>query len=179
MFWPLGLSEEGNARPCASWTFRGEPLPYLQENNDSVEPIPPEQPGKPRAFTPIYLRHLRDKRAVERSTIPVENTNGPVLLVSGTDDQMWPSPVLADIAMRRLESHHFRFPFRHLKYEGAGHVIMLPYGPRTMTHIISLNVEGVSGLLYQGGTPGINAEAGADAWRQMLQFFEAADKSRG
>jgi hypothetical protein len=102
-------------------------LSYLQENNDSVEPIPPQQPGEPWAYTPIYLRYLHDARAVEHATIPLENRRGPVLLVSGTGDKMWPSPVLAGIAIRRLESHDFKFPFRHQKYEGAGHAILLAY----------------------------------------------------
>jgi len=173
MFWPIGLAEQGDTRPPASWTWRGKPLPYLQENNGSVEPLPPPQPGQPTAYTPVYLRHLRDERAVERATIPVEKIRGPVLLVSGTDDQMWPSSVLADIAMRRLESNGFKFPFRHLKYEGAGHLILLPWGPRT-THIIGFKADWSSGLVYaQGGTPRTDAEAGADAWHQMLQFLEA------
>jgi hypothetical protein len=86
---------------------------------------------------------------------------------------MWPSSVLADIAMRRLESNGFKFPFRHLKYEGAGHLILLPWGPRT-THIIGFKADWSSGLVYaQGGTPRTDAEAGADAWHQMLQFLEA------
>ena len=178
VFWPIGLAENDDPRPPASWTFRGKPLPYLQENNESVEPLPPQQPGQPKAYTPIYLRHLRDEHAVERATIPVENIRGPILLVSGTDDQMWPSSVLADIPMRRLELNGFRFPFQHLKYEGAGHLILLPYGPRT-THIIGFKAKGFSCLLYtQGGTPRTDAEAGADAWHRMLQFLEASAKDR-
>jgi hypothetical protein len=75
--------------------------------------------------------------------------------------------------MRRLESNGFKFPFRHLKYEGAGHLILLPWGPRT-THIIGFKADWSSGLVYaQGGTPRTDAEAGADAWHQMLQFLEA------
>jgi dienelactone hydrolase len=178
MFWPIGLAEKGDARPPASWTWRGKPLPYLQENNERVEPLPPQQPGQPMAYTPIYLKQLRDQRAVERATIPVENIQGPVLLVSGTDDQMWPSSVLADIAMRRLESNGFKFPFQHFKYQDAGHLILLPFGPRT-THVIGFKAEGFGGMLYsQGGTPRADAEAGTDAWRQMLQFLEAAKQRR-
>jgi fermentation-respiration switch protein FrsA (DUF1100 family) len=146
MFWPVGVAEKGDTRPPASWTWRGKPLPYLQENNERVEPLPPQQPGQPMAYTPIYLKHLRDQRAVERATIPVENIRGPILLVSGTDDQMWPSSALADIAMRRLESSGFGFPFRHLKYQNAGHLILLPFGPRT-THVIGFKAEGFSGML--------------------------------
>ena len=175
-FWALGLAEPGDTRPRAAWTFRGKPLPYLQENNANMEPSPVVEPKRPVAFAPFYLSHLRDVRAVERATIPVEKTRGPILLVSGADDQMWPSSALADIAMRRLETHRHPYPFRHLKYEGAGHLILVPGGPRT-TRTMRLQVEGMSGrLLSMGGTPKADAEAGVDAWRSLLEFLEASIK---
>jgi dienelactone hydrolase len=178
VFWALGLAEPGDTRPRAAWTFRGKPLPYLQQNNASMEPSPVVEPERPVAFAPFYLSHLRDARAVERATIPVEKTRGPILLVSGSDDQMWPSSALADIAMRRLEMHHHPYPFRHLKYEGAGHLILVPGGPRT-TRTLRLQVEGMSGrLLSMGGTPKADAEAGVDAWRSLLKFLEAGVKDR-
>jgi dienelactone hydrolase len=178
VFWALGLAEPGDTRPRAAWTFRGKPLPYLQENNASMEPSPAVEPERPVAFAPFYLSQLRDARAVERATIPVEKTRGPILLVSGTDDQMWPSSALADIATRRLEAHHHPYPFRHLKYKGAGHLILVPGGPRT-TRTLRLQVEGMSGrLLSQGGTPKADAEAGVDAWRSLLEFLEANIKGR-
>jgi dienelactone hydrolase len=178
VFWALGLAEPGDTRPRAAWTFRGKPLPYLQENNASMEPSPVVEPERPVAFAPFYLNHLRDARAVERSTIPVEKTRGPILLVSGTDDQMWPSSALADIAIRRLEAHRHPYPFRHLKCERAGHLILVPGGPRT-TRTLRLQVEGMSGcLLSMGGTPKADAEAGADAWRSLLEFLEAGVKGR-
>ena len=75
-------------------------------------------------------------------------------------------------------SKAFRYPFQHLKYEGAGHLILIPYGPRT-TRNIGFKLEGFSGLLYaQGGNPRADAEAGADAWRQMLVFLEAGARNR-
>ena len=177
-FWALGLAEPGDTRPRAAWTFRGKPLPYLQENNASMEPLPPVEPGRPVAFAPVYLNHLRDTRAVERATIPAEKTRGPILLVSGTDDQMWPSSALADIAMRRLETYRHPYPFRHLKYEGAGHQILVPGGPRTM-RTLRLQVEGTSDwLLSMGGTPKAGAEAGVDAWRSLQDFLEVSVKGR-
>jgi dienelactone hydrolase len=178
VFWALGLAEPGDTRPRAAWTFRGKPLPYLQENNASMEPLPVAEAGRPVAFAPYYLSQLRDTRAVERATIPVEKTRGPILLVSATDDQMWPSSELADIAMRRLEAHRHPYPFRHLKYEGAGHQIYVPGGPRTV-QTLRLRVEGVSGyLLSMGGTPKADAAAGDNAWRSLLEFLEAGIKAR-
>ncbi len=52
------------------------------------------------------------------------------------------------------------------------HLISVPYGPTTL-RVISLSVQGVSDLLLsQGGTPRADAEAGIDAWRDLLQFLE-------
>jgi hypothetical protein len=63
---------------------------------------------------------LRDTRAVERATIPVEKTRRPVQLVSGLEDRMWPSSNLADIALRWLKTHRHSFPFRHLSISRPG-----------------------------------------------------------
>lgn len=179
VFWPLGPAEPADMRPRAAWTFRGKPLPYLQENNTSVGPLPVAEAGRPVAYAPFYLSQLRDARAVERAIIPVEKTQGPILLVSGIDDQMWPSSALADIAMRRLETYRHPYPFRHLKYKGAGHLILVPGGPRTSRTLRLSRVEGLSDLLLaMGGTPKADAEAGEGAWRSLLKFLEAGVKAR-
>src|SRR5262249_43066632 len=102
-----------------------------------------------------------------------------IMLVSGADDQMWPSPDLADIAVRRLESRGHAYPFRHLEYKGAGHLISVPYGPTTIRSM-SLTVEGLTNIsLSQGGSARADAEAGADAWRRTLEFLAEAVKQRG
>jgi len=176
VFWALGLAEPGDTRPPVAWTFHGKPLPYLQENNTSGDPPPLLQPGRPVAYTPFYRSQLRDARAVERASIPVEKIRGPVQLVSGGDDQMWPSSDLADIALRRLETHRHPFPFRHLKYPEAGHTILVPYWPLPELRVLTLaRVEGAQDhLLFQGGTAKADAEAGIDAWRDLLSFLNDA-----
>jgi len=174
VFWPLGEPEPSDTRPHAAWTYRGQPFAYLQEDNFASDPLPVAEPGRPIAYAPFYRSCLRDATAVERATIPVERTRGPVLLVSGTDDQMWPSSDLADIALRRLQAHHHPFPYRHLRYDGAGHLISVPYAPTTVRDI-GLPVEGFDGYLYrQGGDTRTDAEAGIDAWRRTLEFLEEA-----
>jgi dienelactone hydrolase len=176
LFGALGFAEPGDARPPVAWTFRGKPLPYLQENNTSGDPPPVREPGRPVAYTPFYRSQLHDARAVERATIPVEKIRGPVQLVSGVDDQMWPSSDLADIALHRLEAHRHPFPFRHLKYPKAGHTILVPYWPLPELRVITLGrVEGEQDyLLFQGGTAKADAEAGIDAWRDLLAFLDDA-----
>jgi len=178
VFWALGQAEPGDTRPRAAWIHRGKALPYLQENNTSADPEPALESGRSVAYAPFYRSFLRDEKAVARATIPVEQTHGPILLISGADDQMWPSPDLANIAFRRLESRRHAYPFRHLQYEGAGHLISVPYGPTTVRSM-SLTVEGLTDIsLSQGGSARADAEAGADAWRQTLEFLAEAVEQR-
>ncbi len=179
IFWALGLAEDGDGRPRAAWTFRGKPLPYLQEDNPYAATAPAREADGTLAWTPAYLRHLEDARAVARATIPVEKIGGPVLLVSGGADRMWPSSRLAEIARRRLEAQDHPFAVRHLTYEGAGHRILVPYGPVT-PRTARLPVQGLDHLrLSQGGTPKADADAGVDAWRQTLAFLEAGVRGGG
>ena len=176
MFWGIGPNDAGDDR--ASWTFRGKPLPYLQQDNPFAATVPASERGRPIAYAPIYRSHLQDRRAVERATIPVERIRGPVQLVSGADDQMWPSAELADIAFHRLQAHRHPYPFRHLKFDQAGHQILIPHGPRTVL-VSSMNVVGFEGYLYsQGGTSKDNAEAGATAWRDLLAFLAEAEANQ-
>lgn len=161
---------------CAAWSYRGQPLPYLRDNNTADDPTSVDYGSPPVAEAPRYLALLRDANAVERCTIPVEKIQGPVLLVSGEDDQIWPSSVMAEIAIRRLRQNAHAFPFRHLSYQGAGHGIYVPYSPTTQ----NVFVHPVDGTQYSlGGTPVADAEAGADAWRHVLAFLEAGARERG
>jgi dienelactone hydrolase len=166
LFWAVGA-------PGPAWTFRGKPLPYLQQDNSFAQDPPALKPGTAVAFAPFYRSNLRDTLAVERATIAVEGIRGPVQLVSGGDDQMWPSAELADIAYRRLQSCRHPYPFRHLRFEKAGHQILVPHGARTVL------VDRVGDyVLSQGGTPKENAEAGAEAWRDLLRFLEESVERR-
>ncbi|RPJ54618.1 MAG: hypothetical protein EHM23_28545 [Acidobacteria bacterium] len=42
---------------------------------------------------------LDNKEAVEKAVIPGEKINGPVLLVSGKDDRLWPSSAMVDMVI--------------------------------------------------------------------------------
>jgi hypothetical protein len=71
--------------------------------------------GLPFSCRPFNERALRDERAVAHASIAVENINGPVMLISGVDDQLWPSTRLSKVAMERLRAHDHPFPYEHLR----------------------------------------------------------------
>jgi dienelactone hydrolase len=163
-----GGARETHPRPA--WTYRGQPVPFLSPRNAGQMASAPVT-SAPLPLAPIFLRAMQDRAAVEAATIPVERINGPVLLISGQDDQMWPSPALAEIAMKRLAERRFRFPYAHLSYPGAGHVIGQPGMPSTVT--ASLHPLAGRWLAY-GGNPKDNAAAAADSWPKIIAFFREA-----
>lgn len=172
---PSGLLWGGFARRIGphqpAWTYGGKPLaqvpnrptPELEASNAEFtareEPLP---------LTPSFLNDMNQLEDLEAVTIAVERTNGAILLISGEDDQMWPCTLLADRVVDRLKRNDFPHPFRHISYPGAGHMILPPYVPTT----VSSYRHSVNGVLYAlGGTPREQHVANVDSWRQVLDFL--------
>jgi dienelactone hydrolase len=168
------LTELVRDRPA--WTYRGAPVPYLP----IIRPITHSLRSvirygwnwlfrRPIALAPFYLDAMKNRGALERAVIPVERINGPVLLISAQDDQIWPSGLLSEIAMERLASHRHSYPDEHVSYEGAGHVWLPPYLPATVTK----GRHPQTGAVYlTGGNPKDNAFAAADSWARILRLLE-------
>lgn len=147
-----------------SWTYQGRPLPFVPRD----ESLNDKWGDGPIPLTPMYRAAIEDADAVRRATIPVERINGPVLLISGADDQMWPSRTLAEIAMERLQEHRHPFPDEHIAYEDAGHSMTAPYLPRSVPH----SLHPVRRKVYAyGGTPAGNRAAGEASWARILAFL--------
>lgn len=135
------------SRPASSWTFRGEPLPYV-----STQRAAPSATAAMFAAMllnyPMPLRELyataaaSDPNAAE-ARIPLELT-GHLLAFAGDDDAMWPGDVAANalgaVDPPRTEAH---------VYPAAGHL----FGDH----------EGWANGLALGGAPAANAAAGTDS----------------
>ena len=143
---PSGLVINGisstNPDETAAWTLNGTPIPFLTS-----------------------------WETVEEATIPVEQINGPILLISGKDDQTWPSAALSEIAMDRLRENDHPYPYEHLSYEEAGHLIGLPYLPTTGGGFAHISTGQAFTL---GGTPQGDTIASADSWAHVLTFLADA-----
>lgn len=154
--------EYGPGPISSSWTLDGKPLPWA---NPVVNPTMFSS-GKPLAFLNSYQTGLKDTAAVDKAVIPVEQIRAPLLLVSATDDQIWPSPVMAGQIMQRLAAHHHAYADESLCYAGAGHDIQAPYRP---TNASLVAVPG--GSYAFGGNPLAYAFADQDAWSKVLAFL--------
>jgi dienelactone hydrolase len=111
---------------------------------------------------------LTDSTSVQQATILVEKTQGAILLISGGDDQLWPSSHLSEQVIGRLRQHQHPYPFLHLQYPHAGHSIGLPHLPATVNQIRH-PIRRL--LLRSGGTARENAHARVDAWARTLEFL--------
>ena len=166
---PSGVAWEGLGREMSpdtkpAWTIGGRPVPFVKANRDPAPWI-----KSPVALTPGFHKALEGTRD-PTTEIAVEKINGPVLMFSGSDDQMWPSLTLADIATQRLIRTNFAHRFEHITYAGAGHFIRFPYSP-TITEIFHPVVRTMMAL---GGDPLANAAADRDSWRRVLEFLASA-----
>jgi hypothetical protein len=102
--------------------------------------------------------------ATSRARIPISGFRGPVLLLAGSDDQQWPSPIFSTQIMRELR----RDPAVHQRrvYAGAGHVVLdLPSVPAS-----TLDEPGGVGIEL-GGTPAANDAAHRADWPLALRFI--------
>lgn len=146
-----------------AWIYGGKPLlpnaPFIFPSSFSGET---EQ--NPILPTPLFLQGMQDQKAFHAAAIPVENLRCPLLLISGQDDQMWPSALFAQQIIDRLAAHGSPIQRRHLSYPQTGHAP-------------SKGVAGFHPILKRwvayGGSPEANAFAAQDWWEQTVRFFVA------
>jgi dienelactone hydrolase len=144
----------------SSWTLDGLPVPFVpfHIDYDCIE--------RYGFYLGVYLGSLQDQQAVRHALIPVERINGPILIVSGTDDAIWPSSTMCEHVIERLRKREFVFPFEHLRYDSAGHLLA---GPSRLAPARPM----VEGGIAVGGNERANAAARDDAWAKACTFFDA------
>ena len=61
---------------------------------------------------------LEIQGGAQEAEIKVENINGPILFVSGTEDQIWPSTQMCNRMVDRLKNAGFDKPYEHIALGG-------------------------------------------------------------
>lgn len=62
---------------------------------------------------------MEDEAAMMNAAIPVEQANGPLLLISATHDEQWPSMQMSEQMMQRLQKQGFPHHYQHVALEGG------------------------------------------------------------
>jgi hypothetical protein len=158
----------------AAWTYRTQPLPYIPNTlypDFILSYLWDRVTGTSVRQTPLFLEDLMHCKDPDAIGIPVEQIHGTVMLLSGADDQIWPSTRMAERIMMRLRSHGHPYPDRSVIFESVGHPIPYLYLPTRGNWQDS--------RFAVGGTPEGMAKAQASAWPQILRFLsDEADRTR-
>ncbi len=117
----------------------------------------------PGSLLPLFRASIDDAAAAEAARIPVEQAHAAILVVSGRDDQLWPSTDMAQRIVENLRVRGYPHPYEHLAYDHAGHNIVVPYRPTT-------ELSSRSGSPRGGSAEG-SAKAAADHWPKVLHFM--------
>lgn len=172
---PSGLQWGAMRDPNATaWTLGGKPLAIVPWSGVPAQSARDTWGRTTVTSLPVFTTSLSkaSRASVAAATIPVENIDGPVLLVGAKDDQVWPSCRLAEVARARLalKDHLMRHGDVLRCFEGAGHRIGVP-GSSTMAH--SREVSGDL-LVNQGGTPQGAARAERETRALLRAHFSRA-----
>lgn len=150
----------------AAWTWQGEALPHMWQQNPGVDWQPWGGAAPPQRYRNVFLDSVRDARFAAAHRIEVERITGPVLCISGMDDQAWPSSYFSRLVVAAIREAGG--VAEHLDCPDAGHAIGLPNLPSTQ---LARN-HPVSGVPYRnGGTPQGNARAAVAAFERSLDFL--------
>jgi pimeloyl-ACP methyl ester carboxylesterase len=129
-------------QPSAAWTYGGKPLETV-------------------AWTEFGTATPTNRDAI----IPVERIRGPVMVVAGVSDMVWPSASYAAAIEERREA----------------------FGKETITLVSQDAGHHVGGIPYLPGSPGVDFEsarkAGAllrtESWRRLRAMLDELARSRG
>jgi dienelactone hydrolase len=139
-----------SARFAYAWAWQGRPLAYyVPHNNDLPNPVTSME-----------------------AAIAVEQTHGPVLLISGQDDDVWSSSLMANAIAARLKSAHFPYAVEHLDYPHAGHLAGRPEIVPAWHGTVKQPASGRATKL--GGSPRGDAESSLDAIPKVLEFLRTS-----
>jgi dienelactone hydrolase len=173
--WSSGGRDRETGEIIPSWIWKGEavpfaPLPMREFMWRSALPVVVLR--RPVMFCNLFRAGLRNQRAAERAAIRVERISGPVMLVSGGDDHVWPAAEMSERILAQLKQHDFAYAVEHLNYPKAGHMLRYPNLPTTPREARHASLRNASYSF--GGTAAADAEAQADSWRRAIAFLRAA-----
>jgi hypothetical protein len=158
----------------AAWTFQGRAQPYAANTlypDFILRYLWDRATGTPVRQTPLFLEDLAHIKEPDKIAIPVEQVHGPLLLLAGADDQIWPSTMMAERIMRRLRSYGHAYQDQSVTFADVGHSIPYVYLPT--------RGNWPDAPFAIGGTAEGMAKAQANAWPQILKFLsDTADKAR-
>jgi pimeloyl-ACP methyl ester carboxylesterase len=171
---PSGLRWASVHDPDApAWTVDGAGLPFMPYDPKASPEAVMGPDGKVAwATTKMFLDNMAyaTQEQTDAATIEVESIDGPVLLLAGGDDQMWPSCALSEVAIQRRSQfeHSALLEDRVVCFPEAGHALGPPGWPTSEMAFVP-----IGGRNYAlGGTPGGTARAQRQVYLETREFLD-------
>ena len=119
----------GRTRDGSAWTLGGKDIAYLHLGPDAAAPQ-----------VQRFDAALDEAGSTSPARIQVEKINGPILLISATEDPVWPSFRMSLQIQTSLRDAQFPFEVRHASYR-TGHGFSKETAPRIKQTIVEHFVE--------------------------------------
>ncbi len=95
----------------------------FSHNNESLPFVPVPWSATPALMSGnlrgAFEKMMKNTEAMAAAAIKLENISGPVLLISGTTDEQWPSLEMSEAMLQRLRDNNFPYAVEHLPLEGG------------------------------------------------------------
>ena len=133
--------------PSSSWSYKDQPVPYVPhyKTSDNSKVVNNQ-------WRELFELSLTQTDAVEKAVIKVEQINGPILILTGQEDKLWPSSQMGEMIIKRLKENNYPHWYKHVAYENAGHGLNENY-------------------LFLGGTKEGNKKARIDSEKRIFAFL--------
>jgi len=137
----------------SSWSVDGKEVPFAPYAAS-------EKFLQSRRLADLYEASLA--AAPPAAEIPVEKIRGPILLLSGKDDALWPSAAMAERIVERARRNQFPYPLKNLSFQNAGH------------HVANPPLRPTADSVRLGGTAQGLAVAQVASWREIVEFLRVS-----
>jgi len=91
--------------------------PGFSHNGESLPFVPVPWSAAPALLSgdlrTAFEKMMEDTEAMQVAAIKVENISGPVMFISGTTDEQWPSMEMSEAMMKRLKDNDFPYSNLH------------------------------------------------------------------
>ena len=107
-----GILKDWSKVPGSSWTYDGQDLTFVPFNPS----------GEVNGLLDLYTQSLENRADNGKANIPVQKISADVVLMTGENDEIWPSPTMAETVCEKMNART-KHKCKHINYQGADHLL--------------------------------------------------------
>jgi hypothetical protein len=107
----------------SAWLWENRPIPFLNVGliDGAIWLSDVLRDKKLIESRGMFENALTDQDSIDQIRLPVEHIEAHLLLISGSDDQQWPSTAMSDMLISVLSKSDFEYSYKHVAFDDAGH----------------------------------------------------------